>query len=170
MDKDWVDIGRIRKPHGLRGNMRADLLTDVPERFKDLEQVWLESGNGERSPYTIESCKTERNALMLKFAGVDTPEAADKLRGAYIQVPDDQKAQLPEGQFYVCDLIGSKVLTEDGSEVGMLREILQMPANDIFVVDTPDGESLIPAIQEVIVELDAVNKRVVIRPMSGLIL
>ena len=98
MNTEWVTIGQIRKPHGLRGNVTVEALSDVPERFDGLSQVWLELSDGRREARTIDKCAIERRGFLIKFKGIDTPETANRLRGAYIQVPRKDTAPLPEGQ------------------------------------------------------------------------
>ncbi len=169
MNTEWVTIGQIRKPHGLHGYLRAEALSDVPERFEGLSQVWLELSDGYREARPIDKCTIERRGLLVKFEGIDTPEAANRLCGAYIQVPFKDTAPLPEGQFYVFDLVGGQVVTENGRDVGQIRDILTMPANDVMVIDGPRGEILIPVIEEVVIDIDADKRRVVIRPMPGLL-
>ena len=169
MNTEWITIGQIRKPHGLRGYMRAEVLTDVPERFNGLSQVWLELSDGRREVGMIERCTIDRRSLLIKFKDIDTPEAAARLHSAYMQVPLEETAPLPDGQFYVFDLIGSQVVTEDGRDIGRVRDILPMPANDVIVIDSPQGEVLIPIIEDVVIDIDAGDQRVVIRPMPGLL-
>ena len=169
MNTEWITIGQIRKPHGLRGNLRAEALSDVPERFEGLSQVWLELSDGFREARAIDKCTIERRGLLIKFEGIDTPETANRLCGAYIQVPFKDTAPLPVGQFYVFALVGGQVVTENGRDVGQVRDILTMPANDVMVIDGPRGEILIPVIEEVVINIDADERRVVIRPMPGLL-
>ena len=168
MDVEWVTIGLIRKPHGVAGYVKVEPLTDVPDRFKDLQWVWLEFPDGRREHMAVEQYHMTHRDTMLKLDSIDDPEAATRLRGAYIQVRSAEKAPLSEGQFYTFELVGSRVITEDGDEIGHVREILSMPANDVYVVDTPRGEVLIPAIRDVVIGIDAEQKRVVIRLMPGL--
>jgi 16S rRNA processing protein RimM len=117
----------------------------------------------------IERCTIDRRSLLIKFKDIDTPEAAARLHSAYMQVPLEETAPLPDGQFYVFDLIGSQVVTEDGRDIGRVRDILPMPANDVIVIDSPQGEVLIPIIEDVVIDIDAGDQRVVIRPMPGLL-
>lgn len=141
----------------------------MPERFTDLEQISLEFPDGHRENMIVESCQSDRRNPIIKFKTIDHIDSVARLRGAYIQVPLEETAALSEGQFYVFKLIGCLVYLEDGEEIGRIRDVLSMPANDIFVVDGSDGEILIPVIQDVIAKIDPDNERVIIRNVPGLI-
>ena len=168
MNTAWVDIGLIRKPHGLQGYLRVQSLSDAPDRFTDLDQVGIEFEDGHRETFDIETCRPQSDSLLIKFKGIDTPEEAARLRGGYLQVPADQAAPLPEGAYYIFEMIGSTVVSEAGEVLGSVRDVWSMPANDIIVVDTPDGELLLPAIRDVVLEVSPEEQRIVIRLLPGL--
>lgn len=166
---DWIDIGFIRKPHGLRGYVRVEGLSDAPDRFGELDRIGVERKDGGRESLEIERCSRDGNGWLMKFLGIDTTEHAQRLRGAYIQVPGEAVAPLPRDAYYVFELEGCTVVSDEGEEIGTIREVLSMPASDVFVVDTPSGEAMIPAVREFVVELDPGAARVVIRKIPGLI-
>lgn len=166
---DWIDIGFIRKPHGLRGYVRVEGLSDAPDRFGELDRIGVERKDGGRESLEIERCSRDGNGWLMKFLGVDTTEHAQRLRGAYIQVPGEAVAPLPRDAYYVFELEGCTVVSDEGEEIGTIREVLSMPASDVFVVDTPSGEAMIPAVREFVVELDPGAARIVIRKIPGLI-
>ena len=169
MNTEWINIGFIRKPHGLQGYLHAKSLSDAPNRFKDLDQIGLEFEDGHRETFDIATCRqTKRDSLLIKFKGIDSLEEASRLRGAYIQVPVAETAPLPDGAFYVFEMIGSEVVSEEEDVIGVIRDIWSMPANDIIVVVTPDGELLIPAIQEVVLKISPEEERIVVRLIPGL--
>lgn len=169
MSADWIDIGFIRKPHGLKGYVRVEGLSDAPDRFEELERIGVERKDGGRESLEIERCSRDGNGWLMKFLGIDTTEHAQRLRGAYIQVPGEAVAPLPRDAYYVFELEGCTVVSDVGEEIGTIREVLSMPANDVFVVDTPSGEAMIPAVREFVVELDPGAARIVIRKIPGLI-
>lgn len=169
MDTRWLNIGFIRKPHGLKGYLRIQSLSDAPDRFKDLDRVDIEFKDGRRVNYEIAACRPERDSLLMKFKGIDTPEEADRLRGAYLQVPVEEAAALPEDAFYVFEMINCQVFSEENDLIGRVRDVWPMPANDIIVIDTPDdGEMLVPAIRDIVLEVSPEEKRMVIRLIPGL--
>jgi 16S rRNA processing protein RimM len=169
MDSAWVTIGYVRRPHGVRGYVKADSLSDAPDRFRSLRQVWLEFPDGLRERFRVEQCRYDGETVLIKFETVDTPEAAERLKSAYVQVPAEEAAPLPEGVFYVFALIGSRVVSETGDEIGTVRDVMAMPANDVLLVDTPNGEVLVPMIRDVVVAVEPARRRMVIRLMPGLI-
>ena len=169
MSEDWINIGFIRKPHGLKGYVRVEGLSDAPDRFADLERVGVELKDGRRESLEIERSIRDGNGWRMKFRGIDTAEHAERLRGAYIQVPEEAVAPLPLDAYYVFELEGCAVVSDEGEEIGILREVMSLPANDVFVVDTPTGEAMIPAVRDIVVELDPGEDRIVIRKIPGLI-
>ena len=169
MSEDWIDIGFIRKPHGLKGFVRVEGLSDDRDRFADLDRIGVERKDGGRESLEIERCGRDGNGWRMKFRGIDKAEHAERLRGAYIQVPEEAVAPLPRDAYYVFELEGCSVVSVEGEEIGTLREVMSLPANDVFVVDTPTGEAMIPAVRDIVVELDPGASRVVIRKIPGLI-
>ncbi|MBM3263963.1 MAG: 16S rRNA processing protein RimM [candidate division Zixibacteria bacterium] len=169
MDTPFVTIGHIRRPHGVLGHVKAETLSDAPGRFIKLKKVWLEFPDGRRQPLNVEECRQKGTELWIKFETIDTPETAGLLKNAYIQVPVSEKAALPQDTYYVFDLIGSCVVSETGEEIGKVREVLSMPASDVFVVATPRGETLIPAVRAFVTHIDPENRRIVVRPIPGLL-
>jgi 16S rRNA processing protein RimM len=169
MDKSWISIGFIRRPHGVKGHVLVDALSDIPDRFRNLKQVWVEKSDGQRTSVEIEALKDTGNALLIKFRDIHTPEQAALLRGGYIQIALENAATLPEGRYYVFELIGCRVVSDQGDEIGVLRDILEMPAHDIFVVDTPRGEALIPAVRDVTLAIEPEQRRIIVRLVPGMI-
>lgn len=169
MSVDWINIGFIRKPHGLKGYVRVEGLSDAPDRFADLDRIGVERKDGRRESLEIERCIRDGNGWRMKFLGIDQAEHAERLRGAYIQVSEKHVAPLPRDAYYVFELEGCAVVSDEGEEIGILREVMSLPANDVFVVETPTGEAMIPAVRDIVVELDPGDARVVIRKIPGLI-
>ena len=169
MSADWINIGFIRKPHGLKGYVRVEGLSDAPDRFGNLDRIGVELRDGRRESLEIERCRQDGNGWLMKFLGIDSTENAERLRSAYIQVPEEAVAPLPEDAYYVFELEGCAVVSEEGDEIGTVREVMSMPANDVFVVDTPAGEAMIPAVRDIVVELSPEESRIVIRKIPGLI-
>lgn len=169
----FVAIGEAVAPHALRGELRVLPLTDFPERFAAITQVFLGLPGGEPGgkPVAVERACPQGRFFLVKLAGVDTVEAAEKLRGRLLFVPRDAVAPLPEGRFYVFDLVGLTVADEQGTVLGEVVEVLENPANDLFVVRPPDGgrELLLPALKSVVQEIDLAGGRMVVRLLPGLV-
>ena len=164
-EDDWLLVGRIVGAFGVRGELKVEPLTDFPERFKRLKSVFVGPNRNERS---IVSSRLHAR-LLLCLEGVETREAAQSLRGQDLWIPRAQAMELPAGSFYVDDIIGLTVETDAGSRVGTVLDILATGANDVYVVEGEQGEILIPAILDVVREIDVGGGRIVIHPMAGLL-
>lgn len=163
-----VVIGRVTRPQGIRGEVRVHPLTDFPERFKDDNSVFLKRHlNGEWR--RIQSHRWQGNIVIVKFEGVDDRNTAEALRDVLIETPDHNKITLPKGTYYVNDLIGLSVKTEDGDRVGMLEDIEQNGTQDLYVVRNGEKEILIPAVKSFIQKIDIEAGEIIITPIEGLI-
>ena len=168
---DLVVIGEVTRPHGVRGDVRVLLQTDRPERFDGLRECLLwDPVTDARTPARIRSVRRQADdAVLLSLAGYDTPEAARVLMGRLIALPRAQAVPAPPGHAYPWQLAGCRVELEDGRVVGELRGVEPSPAHDLWVVRGPVREHLIPAVPEIVLEVDLDAKRVVIRPPEGLL-
>jgi len=165
-----VVIGEITRPHGLRGEMRVTPLTDRPERFEEVRDciVW-DQARDTREPRRVTGARRQGTAVLLSLAGCETPEAAGALIGCLVALPEAEAMPLPAGQFYPWQLEGCRVLTDDGREVGRVLRVEQSSAQDLWVVGDGARERLIPAVAEIVLEVDLAGGRVVIRPPEGLL-
>jgi 16S rRNA processing protein RimM len=163
-----IAIGRVVRPHGLRGEVRVASLSDLPDRLRKLGRVLVEKPDGTLLDLTIQDARGSPDAAILKFRGVDSFEQAESLRGAFLVVPREELPPLPDGTFYVFDLIGFEVRTEEGQPVGTVRDVLRFPANDAYVVGRPGGEILIPAVRD-FVRIDTGAKTIFVRGIDTLL-
>jgi len=167
---DLVVIGEVTRPHGLRGEVRVTPHTDRPERFEGLaECVLWDEASDDRVVRRITRTRRLGEAVLLSLAGCHSVEAAAALVGRLVALPRAQALPLPTGQVYPWQLTGCRVMTEDGRTVGELSGIEPSPAHDLWVVRGPGREHLIPAVAEIVVEVDVDARRVVIRPPEGLL-
>lgn len=158
---EYFELGRILKPQGIRGEVKAELFTDNAERVLDLENVFLKSA-GTYTPVAVAGARTDGRFGYLHFAGVDDRDAAEKLRGKMFYVDRAHAAPLPEGAFYISDLIGLPVF-RGSEEIGVLREILQTGSKDIYVTDlTGGGQLMFPAVPDVFRLRDVAGRRIVL--------
>jgi 16S rRNA processing protein RimM len=162
----YIAIGQILRPWGVRGEVKVALHTDFPERFQQLELVYL---GPEARPVPVLASRMHQGQALLRLEGYDTPEAAEALRNLWIQVPQDQLMPLPEDEHYVFEMIGVHVVTTDGRDLGEIAEVLITSANDVLVIRSATGEILIPYIDDVVAEEDLPARRIVIRPLPGLL-
>ena len=157
----------ISRPRGVRGEVRAEALTHSLERFDDLGNVVLERAGQPELPLVLERWRTDAKGLLLKFAGVDSPEAArDELVKGYITVARNQLAPLPEGTYYIDDLVDATVVDATGRELGRITEVMQMPSTDVWVVHGARGEVLVPAVGDFVVAVE--EDRVVVQGLEEL--
>jgi len=163
----FLVIGRVIKPHGVRGEVRIDVHTDTPERFTYLEEVYI--GRDDPIPVGIESVRFHKTWILLKLEGYEDRREAEALRNQWVQVPYEDALPLNEGEYFLFQIIGASVIGEDGVFLGTLTEILETKANNVFVVQGPLGEILIPDIEETILEVDVEDKVVTARLLPGLI-
>lgn len=165
IDTDII-IGRIVSSFGIRGEVKVVVITDFPERFQIGGEMTLVLQDGTRRHVRVERSCSHKGGLNVKFEGVDTRNDADELRLAEIVIDESEISELSEGEFYLFDIIGLKVVTNDGRELGVVTEVLQGGANDVYVTD---GGLCIPAIKDIVLNIDTKNGQMVIYPMPGLI-
>lgn len=150
-------------PHGLAGEVRVQILTDFPERFGLLKTVYV---GEDHSPMVIQDQRVLGGRAVLKLEGIDHP-AAEKLRGLLIQIPMGEAMALEEDEYYVHQIVGLEVWTREGEYLGRVAEVLETGSNDVYVVR--DGEEiLIPALSDVILDVDLDKGRVEVELMKGL--
>jgi 16S rRNA processing protein RimM len=167
---DLVVIGEVTRPHGLRGEVRVTPHTDHPERFQGLgECVLWDEARDTRVVRRVTGARRQGDVVLLSLAGCDSVEAATALVGRLVALPRAQALPLPPGHVYPWQLVGCRVETDDGRGVGELSGIEPSPAHDLWVVRDGGREHLIPAVAEIVVDVDVDGRRVVIRPPEGLL-
>jgi 16S rRNA processing protein RimM len=170
-----VTIGQITGARGIKGELKVFPLTDFLERFKSLKRVTLSRPMGKANPepvfegVKVEGCKESGRFVTLSLDGVNTREDAEKLRNLYVQVPRDEAYPLPEGSFYISDIMGMKVLSLTGECLGEISDIFETGSNDVYVVDGHGKQYLIPAIKEVVKSIDIESNTMIIEPLPGLL-
>lgn len=162
-----VTVARVVRPHGLRGEVRARLETDFPDRFQGLREAYLVRA-GRADPVEITGARRHGDGVLLTIRGIEDPAAAGRLRGAAIAVPREAAVGLDPGQFYVFEIIGLRVRAEDGGVLGTVVEVRRGPAHDVYVVRDEDGEVLLPAIREVVHAVDVAAGEMVVALPAGL--
>lgn len=168
--KDFLIVGKILSPWGVKGQVKVEPLTDNIRRFNDLKSVFVEH-RGELLPFDIESVLFLKNAFaVLKLRGINSREEAERVRGNYIKIHRKDAVKLPEDHYFIGDIIGLDVLSEDGKHLGIVTNVLKTGANDVYVVQTNEKkEILIPAIKEVIIGVDLEKNTMTVRLMEGMI-
>ena len=146
-------VGVIAGTHGLRGEVKVFPTTDEPARFLDLEKVILDTGREERT-LTIRSVKFFKKFVILGFKGMDRIEDVEKLKGAELLINREDAIPLEEGEYFIPDLLGLRVVTDDGRELGVIKDVIETGANNVYDVQNEDGARiLIPAIPQCILDV-----------------
>ncbi len=165
----YLEIGQIVNTFGIKGMVKVKPFTDNIERFDELEKVYIENKKGKKE-YEIEEVKYHKNMVLIKFKGIENPEEANLLRESYVLVDRANEKPLEEGTYYIVDMIGLDVYTDENELLGKLEDIFNTGSNDIYVVKNELGKQiLLPAIDEVLKEIDMDNKKVIVHLIPGLI-
>ena len=166
---ELVTIARAVKPRGLKGEIVAELLTDFPDRFEDVEVLILVSPRGERSTKRLEEFWFQNDRVILKLADYDDVEAAKELVGFEFAVPESERVPLPQDQYYDWELEGCTVKV--GAEsIGTVKSVMKTSGTEILVVANESGhERLIPLVDSIVVEVDTAGKTIVVDPPEGLL-
>ena len=166
--EDFLQVGVITTTHGLRGEVKVFPTTDDVNRFNDLKEVYLETENGSVK-LEVEGCKFFKQFVILKFKGIDDINDVEKYKKCPIMVTREDAVPLEEDEYFIPDLIGLKIITETGIEVGTLKDVIATGANDVYSVELPDGgEILLPAIKECIMDVDMEAGEMIVNLMKGL--
>lgn len=164
-----LQVGVISSTHGVRGEVKVFPTTDDVTRFRQLKKVYLDTGR-ERLPLEIQNVKFFKQFAILKFKGIDNINDIEKYRGKSLMIDREDAVDLDEDEYFIADMIGMKVCTEDGSEFGTLKDVMETGANDVYIIDSLEhGEVLIPAIRECILDVDMDEERMTIHLMEGLV-
>ena len=164
-----LQVGVISSTHGVRGEVKVFPTTDDVTRFRQLKKVYLDTGR-EMLPLEIQNVKFFKQFAILKFKGIDNINDIEKYRGKSLMIDREDAVDLEEDEYFIADMIGMKVYTEDGSEFGTLKDVMETGANDVYIIDSLEhGEVLIPAIRECILDVDMDEERMTIHLMEGLV-
>ena len=178
--EDFLQVGVIANTHGLRGEVKVFPTTDDPKRFKKLKEVWLDTGNGMEA-LEVSQSKFFKNLVILKFKGYDNINDVERHKGKGLFVTREHAVECEEGEYFIADLVGMEVWTQEGERLGEVADVMQTGANDVYVVqvaaDSPyfprvpgkKKELLLPAIQECILDIDMEAGRMEVRIMAGLL-
>lgn len=161
-------VGIIVKPQGVKGEVKVKITSPRPERFFDLEKVYIRFDKIQTC--SIENIRISNGFVFLKLANIDSRNDAELLRNKEILISEDQLIDLEENEYFVHDLIGCQVVTEEGLIIGKIEDIIQNSSNDIYLVKNQQGqEILIPAINDVVKDVDIKGRQVTIHVLEGLL-
>ena len=166
---DLFRVGVIANTHGVRGEVKVFPTTDAPERFKVIKTVILDAKR-EKITLEIQSAKFFKNLVIVKFKGIDNINDIEKYKGCDLYVTRENATPLNEGEYYIADLIDMLVVDEEGDELGILDDVLQTGANDVFVVKLKESgkELLLPNIPSCVLNVDLDDRKVTVHVLDGL--
>ena len=169
MKKEKLEIGQIVNTFGIKGFVKIYPYVDDITRFDDLKTVYI-STKKQETELEIEEIKYQKNMVLAKFKGIDTVENAEKLRNSYVKIDRKDAIKLEEGQYFIVDLIGLEVYTDEGKLLGKVDDIYNTGANDIYVVKDELGKQiLLPGIKDVIKEVNLDNEKIIVHLIPGLV-
>jgi len=162
--RQFISIAKIVAPHGIKGEVKAEIMTDFPERFPHLTQIWMEI-NGTIATYPVKSIRFHKGQVLLQLTDIRRREQAEAIRNALILIPEEELHPLSEGQFYTFQLLDCRVNTTEGELLGVVQEVIQAPANDVLVVKKDPEEKaeiLIPFLKKLFPIMDLENKNLTV--------
>lgn len=164
-----LEIGQIVNTFGIKGFVKVNPFVDDISRFDDLKKVYIKKQKVLKE-LEVEEVKYHKNMVLVKFKGIDKVEEAETLRNSYLEVDRENAIDLQEGEYFIADLLGLEVITDEGKVLGKLEDIFNTGSNDIYVVKDELGKQiLLPAISEVIKEINIEDKKIVVHLLEGLI-
>lgn len=163
-----VRIGKIRNTHGLKGEVKVIPLTDFPDRFKLLKNVYVEDAHGVYNSFSVTGVRTHKNDILLSLSGIEDVDAAKLLQNCYLAIDKADRMPLEENSYYIDDLIGCSVYEED-IYLGEVSDVVETGANDVYVLKSERWPNLcIPAVQNCIIKVDIMGQRIEVRLPKGL--
>lgn len=161
----YLEIGRIRASHGVRGGMRVQILCDDPYRFLMLKQVYV---GQERTPFRVLEARLFDKQALLRLDGISSPEKVAPWREAFVFVSAADALPLQHGEYYYHQILGLSVITDQGEELGEITDIIPTGSNDVYVVNNDQQELLLPALKDVILAIDLSRQIMTVRIPEGL--
>ena len=167
--EERFQVGVITSTHGVKGEVKVFPTTDDPRRFKRLKEVILDTGKGEQL-LEIEGVKFFKQFVILKFKGIEIMDEANKFRQKSLYVTRENAVRLRKNEYFIADLMGLRVLDEEEREIGILKEVMETGANDVYVITMNDGrELLLPAIKQCILDVDVEGGTMQVHILDGLL-
>ena len=167
--EEYFEIGQIVNTNGLKGVLKIKPFTDDITEFDQFKRIFIDI-NGNLKEFNIQKVWYHKQMVMLKLEGIDSIEEAEKYRNFFVKILRSDEEELPENVYFIQDLIGCNVFTDEGLELGKITDVFPTGSNDVYVVKTADSkEILLPAIQDVIKDVDIPNKKIIVHLLSGLI-
>ena len=165
----FLAIGKVVKAFGVRGEIVVRSFADSPSRFERLKSVFIGPDEATAREIRVEGVRVEARGVRLKLAGTDDRTAAEKFAGTLVFVDGKNRVKPPRGRFFVHEVVGLRVLDETGRVVGAVREVLKLPAQDVYVIERHGRDILVPAVKEFVQEIDPVAGVMRVRLIEGMV-
>ncbi len=166
--RELLAVGKLAKAFGVRGELIVTPMTDAPERFRRLRQLFVGSDEETAAETAVAWARVEHRGIRLKLQGVDDRTAAERLVGSLLFVDAHHRIRLPKGRYFIHDIVGLTVVDETRGVVGTVQDVLKYPAHDVYVVAFHDREYMIPAVKEFIRDIDLSSRRLTVRLIEGM--
>ncbi len=167
--QEYFEVGQIVNTFGIKGLVKVKPFTDEKSRFEELKSVYISQKGKSLYKVEIENVSYQKEMVLLKLKGIDSLTDAEKYKGAYLKIERKDAKKLPKDTYFIADLIGLEVYTDDGELLGKLDDIFKTNANDVYVVKNEIGKQiLLPAIKEVLKQIDLENEKITVHLTSGL--
>jgi 16S rRNA processing protein RimM len=167
-DDPYIALARIGRPRGVKGEFYIWLLADNLERFNDLKKVYLVR-RSERMPTELETFHVVSGKTVIKVRGIETPEEAKLWTGGFLEIDEADRINLPESVYFQDQIVGLNVISEDGTHLGTIEKVMEMPANHVYACRTTDGrEVLIPAVEDAVKKIDVKAGEMIVSLLPGL--
>lgn len=166
--EQYIRIGQIVNTHGHKGEVKVFPLTDDPERFFRLDHAYIKQKDNSYNKFSVRKARLHKNMVILELAEVMDMNTAVQLKGSYLELPQDELQPLPEGRYYIFQLIGLAVY-EDEELLGKIIDVIDNPANDLYLIESEEGKKFyIPAVKEIVQEIDLSAGRMIVKLPPGL--
>ena len=164
-----INVGLILSPFGIKGELKVLPLIDDPSKLTDLKEILIGKEHEESETYEITRMRIHKTLVIIKLKGISSREDSITLKNQYLRVKRSELQELGEDQYYIMDLEGMEVSTISGEKIGKLLEVIETPANDVYLIQGEDRKYLIPAVKDVIKSVDTENNKMEIDPIEGLL-
>lgn len=165
----YLIVGKTLKPHGVHGALKVEPITENPDRFKTLSVIYIGDDTLPKKCYELEQVEFTPKHLVVYLKDVDTRNKAEEFRGTFLYITKEQAVDLPEGAYFYYELVGMKVQDEDHNFIGTVKDVVDYPAQRLFILDVDDNDVLIPDVDEIVKDIDSQKQTITIHLIEGLL-
>jgi len=167
--RELLAVGRIEKAFGIKGEVIVDPMTDSPDRFRTLKRIYIGAVDADVRESAIERSSAEPRGVRVKLKGIETRTQAEHIVGFLLFIDETNRIRLPKGRYFVHQLIGFTVVDQSGRVVGTLKEVMKLPAQDVYVIDRKGREIMLPAVKEFVTDIDVGAGTMTVKLIEGML-